>query len=248
MHKALLFLFLLIISCILLNIKFVENFEIVGYNNSNIPKYIIKNLYDTESDNLEVLFNKISKDKMTDTSDFILYSNYIEFPFNNIIKSFLSNYLTKIIGDKIQINTNINNMYWKDINQDRIFIFNINMINNTHFTTRQLKVKIIIHNIKNFIKSKNIQDYATDVNPQLLINAIDILSINLASDNYKTSTLIGIDQLNPNFYIIKNNLFLMDPFLTSGKDAIITDTMKKNFELSLIEHKKLADANKKKST
>lgn len=236
---------LLLIIVFFVLFKSKENFEVVGYNTLNIPNYVIKNSYDTESIAIQSLFNKVFKDHFIDTKSFTLYSNYIEFPFNNIIKTFMANYLTSILNDKIQVNTNLTNMYWKDDEKDRLFIFNIDMVNHKHFTTRKLKVKIKIHDILNFVKGNNSQDYQNDIKPEILIKSIDILSISLDSDNYEKSTLIGIDKLQPRFYVIKNNLFLMDPFLTSRKDNVITKTMKDNFALSLIQHQKLADANKK---
>lgn len=244
----LLYILTLIIILILYKNNIHEKLEIVGYNTSDVPTYNILNSYDIESNDLQVLLSKISKEKKInlDTNTFTLYSNYIDFPFNNIIKSFLADYLSDKLNEKIEINTNIYNMYWKDtLNKGREFIFNINMFSRKHFVTYKLKIKISIKNIEKFTKNDNIQDYKTDVLPKTLKDSIDIVSIIIDKYDNEKFKINGIDYLESKYYTIQNRLSLMDPFLTSHKDMIISNTMKKNFEISLLEHQKLASQNKK---
>lgn len=229
---------LIVFSLFMYNNFKIENFEVVGYNTSDVPKYTIPNSYDIDSKKLQDVFKEVSKNEDLDTSTYTLYSNYIEFPLNNIIKTFLIDYLTMKFNNKIEINTAIYNMYWKDIGLDRLFIFNVNMFNRKIFTARNLKVKIIIKQIKNFTKDTNIQDYKTNILPKILINSISILSISINNNNNTQLTTIGIDNLDPDYYRIKNRLFLMDPFITSNADMIISNSMKDTFALSLIEHQK----------
>lgn len=225
----------------------IEKFQVVGYNASDIPKYIIPNSYDIDTMNLKQIFQKISKDCDLDTTTYILYGNYIQFTLNNPIKEILSNILTDNLHDEIKINTDLTDIYWKDIDNDRVFIFNTNMIN-THSTSRKLKIKILIKNIieftddKQYYKKKPSQDYKSDINLIQLSNSIEVLCINLESDIYLN---IGVDKLEIPFYRIKNTLSLMDPFITSGKDMIISKSMRNTFSMSLIEHQKKLDAYKK---
>ena len=58
-------------------------------------------------------------------------------------------------------------------------------------------------------------------------------------NNYARFSLIGQDALKPNYYQIKNVLGLMDPFITSGRDMIITSEMKKDFDKEIISKKEL---------
>ena len=58
-------------------------------------------------------------------------------------------------------------------------------------------------------------------------------------DMFSLFSIKGTDMLRPNYYEIKNYLYLMDPFVTSGRDMIINDKMKKDFIPVLEAHEKL---------
>lgn len=235
---------LIIIFCIFIVFNKESFSNVVGYNNIFIPVNRIPSAYDNETKEITNIFNKLFKQDLCnfDLSTYKLYNNYIEFPFNNIIKKMLSDYLKKSVDkfkkDKIEINSDINHMYWKDVNNDRLFIFNVNLLNNTHFLTRNIQVKIIIKNIKDFMNNDN---YRTDIPAAKLILSTDILCIKLDVDNYSKieDTIQGFDNLQPNFYNIKNSLYLMDPFITSGKDMFITQHMNDEFKKQIKIHEEL---------
>jgi hypothetical protein len=151
--------------------------------------------------------------------------------------------IEKFKGHKLGISSDLNKLYYKDLDDDRIYIFNISLVDNTKFMTRNLRVKLKIKNINNFIKSDKIEqgeiNYRTDIPSQMVINSSDILSIRLDANNYARFELNGSDSLRPNYYQIKNILGLMEPFVTSGRDMIITDKMKKDFIKEIEEHQKL---------
>lgn len=210
--------YFIIIILILIYILYItkEHFEIVGYNNSVLPIKEIPTIYENETTQVTTLFNNIFKNKDCDfdTSTYTMYSDYIEFPFNNIIKKMIGDYLSlNVFNSKIEVNSDINHLYWKDTGLDRLFIFNVNLLNKTHFMIRNIQVKILIKNIKDFI---NENYYRTDIPSSTLISSTDIVCIKLDTDNYLSNNNInGFDELNPEYYEIKNTLHLMAPFLTS---------------------------------
>ena len=55
-------------------------------------------------------------------------------------------------------------------------------------------------------------------------------SITLDKNNFVNFTFTPIDKLNEPYYLIKNKYHLLDPFLTSGNDSIITNNHKLNFQ------------------
>jgi len=136
------------------------------------------------------------------------------------------------------------NIHWKDDGDDRIFIFNVHLVNNTVLVSRNLRVKIKIKMIKNFLNdNSNIQfaiqtDYQDNIPYLTLLPSIDILSIRLDSDVYSTESINGIDALHPNFYLIKNELSLMYPYSTSKSESTITEDMKIKFKSIIEEHAK----------
>jgi hypothetical protein len=50
-------------------------------------------------------------------------------------------------------------------------------------------------------------------------------------------SFIPTDKLSEPYYLIKNKYHLLDPFLTSGKDSILTNNDKINFQ-SILNDKK----------
>lgn len=252
-----LFIIILISYCIFS--AFFESKEhyvtsIVGYNNSGIPAYYVPSLFDTETKELVEVLKEAFKDDDVETVGYKEHNPYVPFPFEASIKKLIIDYMktniNKFKGQKLEITTDLNKLNYKDYDNDRLFIFNINLVNNTKFMTRNLRVKIKIKDIKNFIKDskdygfdsskeeKDI-DYLTNIPSQTVINSTELLSIRLDKNNYARFELAGIDSLYPNYYQIKNVLGLMDPFVTSGRDMLISDKMKTNFEKEIEEHAKL---------
>lgn len=212
--------------------------SIVGYNNIEIPKYYIPNVFNSETTELV----KLLKDKFSDDNveplGFKEHNPYIPFPFEASIKKSLIDYMNTNIGNfkghNLGITSDLNKLYYKESGNDRIFIFNISLVDNTQFMTTNLRIKLKIKDINNFIRGVKTEqseiDYRTDIPPQTIINASEILSIRVDENNYDSFKLNGIDSLRPNYYEIKNILGLMDPFLTSSRDMIITDKMRTDFD------------------
>jgi hypothetical protein len=229
--------------------------SIVGYNNINIPAYHLPSIFDLETKELVKIFKESFKDDNLEPLGFTEHNPYIPFPFEESIKKLIIDYIKtnieKFKGHKLENTTGLHKLYYKDNGTDRLFIFNISLVDNTKFMTRNLRVKIKIKNIKNFIKkNSNIIeqkeiDYKTNIPSQTFINSTEILSIRMDKNNYAQFELEGIDKLRPNYYQIKNVLGLMDPFVTSGKDMIITDKMKTDFVKEIQEHQKLLDGKTK---
>jgi hypothetical protein len=220
--------------------------SIVGYNNIAIPAYQIPSIFDSETRELVKVFKDNFSDDKVEPFGFKEHNPYIYFPFEASIKKLIIDYMKtnieKFKGHKLEITSDLNKLYYKDSDNDRIFIFNISLVDNTKFMTRNLRIKLKIKNINNFIKDIKTEqgeiDYRTDIPSQTIINASKILSIRLDANNYARFELNSLDSLRPNYYQIKNILGLMDPFVTSGRDMIITDKMKKDFVKEMEEHQK----------
>jgi hypothetical protein len=242
------FIIIIILSYLLFRFIFGDNKEhyetsTVGYNSIKIPDYKIDSLFDTETKELDEVFKVAFKDDNIEPIGFKIHNPYIPFPFDIPIKKLIINYLKnnidKFKNNKLEIMNNISKIYYKDIGNDRIFIFNVSIINNTKFMTRNLRVKIKLKDIIKFMKDNidntnidkkgELTDYRTNISVDTIINAIELLSIRLDNNNYAIFKLTGIDSLTPELYEIKNRLGLMDPFLTSERDMIITEKMNKDF-------------------
>lgn len=241
---SIVFLFLVYILCTFS----LDKFTIVGYNSTSLPPNTIITAYERETTEIGKVFASEFTDNDLSNNEYTLYGQYIEFPFGNVFKRIIVDHLKTNVAlfkkDKIEINSDIQNLYWKDVGEDRLFIFNVNLLNNTHFLTRNIKVKLMIGKISDFLSNGM---YRVDISPSLLTRSTKILSVRLdtnSNTDAHTHKIAGLDTFDPSFYQIQNTLFLMDPFYTSQRDAVITPEMKRKFEEELQNREKLREPGK----
>ena len=218
-------LFILIVVVVAVLAFVFEPFEVVEYNSTDIPNTTVISSFENDTIKLNNLFN--SYNDVFDTKDYIIQNPNIPFMFNDSLKQIILDYFKNNIykNDKLSI-SDLKYIYWKDLGSERHFIFNVNITNNTSFITRNIKIKLTVTNISQ---------------GQVDIRNTKIVSIKLDdNDNvvhFDDFLFKGIDSLQPSdMYLIKNELHLMDPLLTSGKEMIITQDMKHNFEKELQQH------------
>jgi hypothetical protein len=239
-----LYIFLICLITYFIYSTFKETFLVVGYNDSIIPNYTIKNLFDEETKLLDSQFSDLSFDHNFNVKSFTLFNTNIPFPFTNQFQKLLLSFLKtvpRINKHKITLG-DFNNIYYNDdFLGNRIFILNVNLQDSTTFTSRNIKVKFIINNIKKFIDLDS--NYLSTFDPYLLDKYTSLAGIILDKNGYAKFNMIGIDKSDPNFYLIYNQLYLMDPFVTIGNDMIITQDMKQTFYKSLAEHQQFVSGN-----
>lgn len=115
----------------------------------------------------------------------------------------------------------------------RVFIFDANIINPTNLLSRNMRIKLKLNN-----KDKFLDAFGNYINEDEIRDNLIVNYISMQDKQFSTQS---IDKLDPLYYTIKNTLHLMDPFLTSGKNMIITDDMKGKFEIVLDEKNKIKD-------
>lgn len=195
--------------------------DLVGYNSSFLPDRKIQTDFDVTSDNLELMLNSSNLDKnyKEDLSEYNLFNENLEFPYTNIFKNIILNHFNRTVSiykdDNCYI-SEIFNIHFKD-NSDgsRTYILYINLVNPVKLFTKSLKIKL---SIKNF-------------SPTDIPRNITVLYI--VYDYNKIIDVNGIDAYNGNFYMMKNKLHLMDPFLTTGKEMSVSKNMIDKFKTTL---------------
>lgn len=224
--------------------KTFEHFEIVAYNNTNIPNNKIDSIYDIETNTLQNIFddlnlkNKDFKDSNLD-KEFILINTNLTFPFFTIFKKMIIEYLydniPKYKKDNVYILGNLDNIYQKDQDSTRTFIFNFTLVNPINFFTRNVKVRLKINNINLILD--NTLNYIDNIDENFIKLNTNLESINLDSINLDNTFnyIMPIDNLSEPYYLIKNKYHLLDPFLTSGRESIITNDDKLKFQSILNE-------------
>lgn len=226
-------MWLILILMLWLVYLFFSNKEgfFVGYNSYIIPDNPIESIYDSETKFIQDEFNKIFdiNNVSFDTSGFTLLNNNITFEYNEVFKAAILNFLKQQqqrqfkekesdasddLFSSLYIQNNLRDIYFKsdDSVNSKYFIFNCILVNSIHFFSRNIKVKI-----------------------QVNTRGINVLGILLDTDNYSKFNIPTFDAYYPTHYQIKNTLHLLDPFITSGKDLVLTPTQIANFDNVLIE-------------
>jgi hypothetical protein len=232
----------------------IEGFNVTSYNDSKVPLNKQDTLYETEMKTLNEIFEQTNLQGFPEVYSFQKYPNYLKLP----IQSLFSEILLQRLNDIFSKNENykkskfviIKDMYdinWKDIETSRHFVFNIDVQNKTFNWAKRLRVYVIVNDIKSFLTDTG--EYFEQIDKNLLSN---IIVNTIALEESTVRLLIGgrddeIDKENYyNYYNIKNVLYLMDPFLTSGKDMVITEKMRLDFK-NVLQIKKRIEEEKLKS-
>jgi hypothetical protein len=176
---------------------------------------------------------------------------YIKFPWQNIVSDILIKSLSDVFSkykryrnNNIKVVKDMYDIYWYDDDTNvQHLIFNVDVNNSTLRWTRRLKFYIKIKDIRTFLTDTG--DYIQDLDETSLIQLqqnISVVTISL-EESIVQFTLPGFeDRIGSeefyHFYNILNPLHLMDPFVTSGKNMVITDEMRANFAEELEERKR----------
>lgn len=238
---------IIIIIIVFLYIREYENFEIVSYNNNNIPNYKINSTYDNDINELQKIFNSLNiknknfQDSILDDQFKLINSNLI-FPFTNVFKSIIIEYIytniPKYKNDNVYILGKFNKIYQKDQGTSRIFIFNCTLVNPINFITFNIKIRLKINNINLILDEK--YNYI-DIIDNNFIKLNTILESIIIDNPDLKNTFTPIDNLYEPLYLIKNKYHLLDPFMTSGRESIITKHHKLIFQNILNEkHKRIS--------
>jgi hypothetical protein len=207
-----------IVFCILYQYNFFTDFfTVVSYNSYNINEGD-KSPYIILLKELSLTFNNYNNKNLDingfDTSKFILLNNNLHFDYNNLFKDQTLVFLKQFFPEQKITIQELSDIFI-DFNGNYIFTANIN----TQLANHKIQIK------------------ASYLYQQI---PIVFLGVKLLGFDLEQQTIKGIDALYPNKYQIKNNLYLTDPFLTSGKDLYISDEMTKTFTDKLLDQRKQA--------
>jgi hypothetical protein len=151
--------------------------------------------------------------------------------FNKIVLKYL---YEKLQLSNLQIVKDAYNVYYIDKDNDRHFVFDIDIKNVNENWIYTFKCYIIVKNVNSILLDSG--EY--DINILQNKDNIDLEMINMIIDiprdfNVNPNQQSINNEEYENYYRILNKLHLMDPYITSGKDMIISDEMKNKFELDV---------------
>jgi len=227
-------IFIYVIHFVFNTFEFFEN--PVEYNSDDIPENKLDNVYDKETVDLTNLFNTLPKNVSIPSdykNTFQNVSNYTTLIIYNEFSKRLVDVFDNLFNIKINIVKESYNVYYKDFDDSREYIFNININNKKTNTIRILKVYLKINQIKNLLNDKgDIDQY----NLIYLKNNIEINKIVL-DDLLKDETEVYSSNLFSNYYKI-------DKKNSSKDEMLITESMKDNFE-KMLKERELSEQKKR---
>jgi hypothetical protein len=241
---------ILFIICILVLYFLFSNRESFTHpsNSFEVPKNKMKTLYEEDTTLIDDTLETINTSFLPDyISTFKKYPSYYKFELDELFKEYTIqtiksafNRIDKLKGSKLEIVRNLYNIWWKDDKNDRYFIFNIDLINKTKFFARKMLVYIKLKDINKFLTDNG--DYIPGFKDAL--TSFDLQLMYIGTDNelkYFTvspsNSVIGKENFT-HLYRIKNSLYLMDPFITSGRELVISDFDKLKFQQYLMKKEK----------
>jgi hypothetical protein len=221
----------LIIVLLLIFIYFIfryrkELFKVVAYNSDNVPSYEIETPYNTLVSILQKNLDKINTNLSKHPSfslaisqnyinDFTKYPEISEFPFNSLFKNILDDrFISQLstspdfVKSKFEIFTNPSNIYYREANNLREYVFNVILHNQKLSFSTKLLVYVTIDNINSFMINENIITQPNNYN--VYINHIDIQPF-----QDKLSLIPFSNDIETYYLKNTNKLYLFKPFLTN---------------------------------
>lgn len=204
----------------------------VAYNVTNVPINKQETLDESDVFYLNTALNKYNTSGFPNTYNYMKYTgtkkDKLPLPLA------LSNEVQELISEKVITTLRIINkndrleirriksetkseafydLYWKVINDNIHCVFKMDITNKDKGWSRTFKIYIVVKTAGTF--------------------DIIIKTISLEEFSYLSFEDINPNDESSNYYKIENTLRLMDPYLTSGKEMKITDSMKEKFDNAL---------------
>jgi hypothetical protein len=201
----------------------------VASNNTNIPINKQETLDESDVIYLNKILNEFNMTGFPNTSDYIKYvkgdskiSKIKDLISERVItKLRIINRADKLVVRRIKTESESESesdpfydLYWKVIDNNIHCVFKMDIMNRERGWARTFKIYVVVTEASGFVERR--QD-------------IIIKTISLEEFSYLSFQGINANDEGTMYYKIENTLHLMDPYLTSGKDMKITDSMKKNF-------------------
>lgn len=227
-------LVIIVLLVVLVVLKRRETF-FVAYNSQNIPINKQQTLDESDVVYLNNALNEYNTSSFPNTYDYVKYTrtkkDKLPLPLSNKVQELISEKVINTLmiinrGDRLEIRKvgskpsegqpeaqlePFYDLYWKAIDNNIHCVFKMDIKNKEKGWSRTFKIYVVVKSGK-------------EGNVDIIIK-----TISLEEFSYLPFEGINENDEGPNYYKIENTLRLMDPYLTSGREMEITDSMKKNF-------------------
>jgi hypothetical protein len=246
--KIFIIIFIIITIFIKLFIKSKDYFKVLSYNSLKVIDDSDLNIPDKDII-VDFLRKKYSNEEQTaeiNKEQLNLVPFYTKIPIENNVRKILNNNINNELKNYQNQPTNnysldnsnneLYNIRWIDKENIRHFIVNYDigfLKNDEKIFIDTFTIYFTISNISNYLINPKEYNPFNTINP----NDINIQSIILTNvENFKftpNSQLVDNKDNFYDYYYIKNKLFLLDPFITSGKEMqLVSFNSQANLERS----------------
>ena len=228
-------LVVIIVLLVLYYVKKRRETFFVAYNSQNVPINKQQTLDESDVVYLNNALNEYNTSSFPNTYDYVNYTrtkkDKLPLPLSNKVQELISEKVITILmiinkGDRLEIrkigpkpsegqpeaqSEPFYDLYWKVIDNNIHCVFKMDIKNKEKGWSRTFKIYVVVKTGKE--------------------GEVDIIIKTISLEEFSYLPLEGINENDegPNYYKIENTLRLMDPYLTSGREMEITDSMKKNF-------------------
>lgn len=162
------------------------------------------------------------------TERFTVFNTNVTFPYNDLFKDYTTKYLKKMFNnEKLYLYGNLFEIEYKETDTTTIYKFKSYL--QTPNTLQSCALVGQCSTVSN-ITQNQIRVLLTMKKVDQTIEIDDIMFIKPGLDlDNMDEKLLPSSNSSSNIYFIKNKYHLLDPFLTSSKESVITTPMKGKF-------------------
>jgi len=223
----------LFLFSMLFSFKRQENFK--PYNTSDVLS-----TNPTQQDEFKKLFDIFQNEASWQNANKVAF--FENFAFAQDFKQVTLNFLmqNKIKDSQLFNNDNIEivgdgyNIKWIDTqtNSTREYLYNIDLINKSKGISLKLLAHLAVSNIDIYTQPNNSNELSN-------INKLDLNHVKVLNVYLDTNTTLQFDPspspLSPNHFEILNTMYLMEPYLTTGKSMSMSASMRNDFKTKLAQ-------------
>lgn len=212
----------------------VESF-ISAYNSTqHTDTDTSSSVFSEETNQLQALLTKAGYAPIQDTVDGVYQKipDIVQFAWRRQLGEFALKALQKVLSSQdVKMTKMPHNVKWKDVLNTRHIMFEANISDPNKAFTRKFRIHVSIKNLDSYLSDDG--NYVPGVTLELA--DVAMLGMELADTMHVQPVAAPAQQpvLNDNHfysqYRIQNDLHLLDPFLTSGSDMKVTESMKQAF-------------------
>lgn len=211
-----------------------------SYSETLLNNADVESPWEEQGTTIDTLLAGVSTQPFPDTRDFIKGDDV---NFNALLKrfalGFLQNTLAKdsFANHKFDILQNIYGAQYRDKVDAtgvlmRELVYTVHLVNKTAYFVRDIDMFVELELGAGVLTDAGA--YSPTLSDTTLASRARVRGARLTQQEKPVSTTIqATDALSPMYYRIANSLHISDPLLTSGKDMLITDDMRRDFNASL---------------